>query len=192
MKSKNSIFTAVCAFLCSCVHETTTFYQDDKVKVLQKSTTHILNVHASHDEMWLEAFGKTYKDVRGLPPFYLEISGKNSILFVTGRTYDDGQATVHILNYKTHKEIHFPAYDSDIGRNIGGTPSSGGSEKIESVNGDKIEVSAQLDFDHTRSHIRYYLDLAKPEFEREEGTSTTEQGTNTWSWVYPNGKRPRE
>jgi hypothetical protein len=187
VKGKNSTLLLFCVFLCSCVHETTTFYQDDKVKVLQKSTIHILNVHASHDEMWLEAFGKTYKDVRGLPPFYLEIPSKDSILFVTGRTYDDGQATVHILNYKTRKEIHFPAYDSDIGKNIGGTPSSGGSEKIASVDGDKIEISAQF----MSSHMRYYLDLAKPEFEREEGNSIMEQGTNTWSWVYPNGKRPR-
>ena len=114
------------------------------------------------------------------------------MLFVRSQTYNDGQSTAYNLNYRTLKEIHFPAYDSEIGRNIGGTPSSGGSEKIETVNGDKIEVSAQIILGSVRSHIRYYLDLAKPEFEREEGNSTVEQGTNTWSWVYPNGRRPRK
>ncbi len=183
MKTNLLFLTLLCAILCSCAHETTVSYEDTKVKVLEKNTVNFLNVHASHDEMWLEAFGKTYKDVRGLDPYYLEIPGKDSILFVTGRTYDDGQATVHILNLKTQKEIHLPAFDSSIGRNIGGTQSSGGWEKIESVKGDKIVISAQF----MNRHYLYYLDLAKPEFEKEEGV---EPGYTEPNYIYPNGKKP--
>jgi hypothetical protein len=180
--------STACAFLCSCAHYTNVAYEDDKVKVLHKDTVNYLNVHASHDEMWLVAFGITYKDVRGLAPFYLEIPDKDSILFVTGRTYDDGQATVHVLNYKTKKEINFPAFDSHIGREIGGTPNSGGSEKIETVKGNKVVISANF----LNRQYRYYLDLQKPEFEKEEGVEPDpiHPGvTNAFVWV--NGKLPR-
>jgi hypothetical protein len=178
---KKILAFAAYALLWSCSHSTTVAYQDDKVTVLFKDTTNHLNVHAGHGEMWLVAFGQTYKEVRGQAPFYLEIPGKDSILFVTGRTFDNGQATVHVLNYKTGKEIHFPAYDSRIGGNI----STGGAEKIESVNGRKVVISAtELD-----RQFRYYLDLEKPEFEKEEGNVPIHPGeTNFHVWI--NGKCP--
>ena len=183
MKTIRTILVALsCAALCSCARSTKVAYEDDKVKVLHKDTVNFVNVHASHDEMWLVALGKTYKEVRGQVPFYLEIPGKDSILFVTGRTYDNGQATVHVLNCKTGKEINFPAYDSNIGANI----SSGGAEKIEAVNGEKIIISAKV----LDRRYRYYLDLEKPEFEKEEGNEPIHAGeTNSHVWV--NGKFPR-
>ncbi len=187
MKKSLILLAFLSAMLCSCTHETTIAYEDDKVKVLHKLTVNVLAVHASHDEMWLVAFGKTYKDVRGLSPFYLEIPSKDSILFVTGRTFDDGQATVHVLNYKTKREIHFPAFDSSIGREIGGTTNSGGSENIESVEGDKMVISARF----MELQYRYYLDLAKPEFQKQEcfAPSSNNPGkTNYYLWI--NGKRP--
>jgi hypothetical protein len=183
MKAVKSTFVVMsCALLCSCTHSTKIAYQDDKVKVSHKDTVNLVNVHASHDEMWLVAFGKTYKEVRGQPPFYLEIPGKDSILFVTGRTYDNGQATVHVLNYKTGKEANFLAYDSHIGANI----SSGGAEKLESVDGQKVVISAKF----LDRQYRYYLDLEKPEFEKEEANEPIHAGeTNFHVWV--NGKFPR-
>jgi len=183
MRTTKAILTALsCGVLCSCSRSTTTAYEDDKVKVLHKDTVNFLNVHASHDEMWLVAFGKTYKEVRGQAPFYLNIPGKDSILFVTGRTYDNGQATVHVLNYKTGKLISFPAFDSRIGQNI----SSGGIEKIESVTGEKVIISAKF----LDRQYRYYLDLKKREFEREEANEPIHAGeTNFHVWI--NGKFPR-
>jgi len=170
-----------CPILCSCSRSTRIAYQDTKVKVLHKDTLNFLNVHASHDEMWLVAFGKTYKEVRGQAPFYLEIPGKDSIVFVTGRSYDNGQATVHVLNYKTGKAISFPAYDSNIGNCI----SSSGAERIESVSGDKVIISARF----LDRHYRYYIDLTKPEFEKEEGNVPIHGGeTNLHVWL--NGKSP--
>ena len=185
MKAMKTIFAVLsCVALCSCSRSTKTAYEDDKVKVLHKDTVNYANVHASHDEMWLVTFGKTYKEVRGQAPFYLEIPGKDSILFVTGRTYDNGQATVHVLNYKTGKEINFPANDSSIGQNI----STGGAEKIESVDGDKVVISAKfLD----RRYL-YHLDLQKSEFVKEEGIEPDPVHTGvTNSHVWINGKFPR-
>jgi hypothetical protein len=188
MKKTNTVLPLLCALLCSCAHETTTAYQDDKVKASEKNTANFANVHASHDEMWLEAFGKTYKGVRGIAPFYLEIPGKDSILFVTGRTYDDRQATVYVLNHKTKKEIHFPAFDSRIGEEIGQAEGSGCSEKITSVNGEKVVIGAQL----LNQRYSYYSDLQKPEFEKEEytGPDPLHLG-NTHSYVFVNGEKPK-
>src|SRR5437764_13203772 len=111
MKPTQAILTAIsCGCVPACAQPKRPT-RTDKVKVLHKDTVNFLNVHASHDEMWLVAFGKTYKEVRGQAPFYLTIPGKDSVLFVTGRTYDNGHASVHVLNYKTGKLISFPAVD---------------------------------------------------------------------------------
>src|SRR2546427_11930603 len=114
------------------------------------------------------ASGKTYKEVRGQAPFYLDVPGKDAILFVTGRTYDNGQATVHVLNYKTAKVSSFSAYDSSIGKGI----SSNGTERIESINGEKVVIPARF----LDRQYRYYLDLGKPEFEKEEGNEPIHAG----------------
>jgi hypothetical protein len=183
MKSSGSLLLAVlCLALCSCAHSTKTVYQDDKVKVVNRDTINFLNVHASHDEMWLEAFGKTYKELRGQAPFYLEIPGKDSILFVTGKTYDDGQAIVHVLNVKSGREFNFPAHDSRIGSYI----SSDDTERIESVNGEKVIITAKV----LDRRYRYFLDLGKPEFEKEEANEPIHPGeTNSHVWI--NGVFPR-
>jgi len=178
---------AACALLSSCSHETNVAYQDKKVKVLHKEEINYLSVHSSHDEMWLVAFGKTYKKVRGQAPFYLEIPGKDSILFVTGREFNDGQATVHFLNYKTGKEIHFPAYDSHIGSNISAKKTPNQSEKIQSVKGGKVVIGATF----LDRQYRYYLDLEKPEFEKEEGSDPIHQRETNFH-VWNNGKNPRK
>lgn len=100
----------------------------------------------------------------------------------------EGKAIVHVIDLTTKKEIHFPAYDSHIGNNIRldtGLKAQDELEQIESVNGDKVIISAKF----LDSNYRYYLDLAKPEFEKEEGSDVFEGRTNTW--VYPNGKKPK-
>lgn len=183
--AKEILAFAACALLSSCAHKTTVAYQDKKVTVFHKQTFYYPLVHGGHDEMWLVAFGQTYKEVRGQVPFYLEIPGKDSILFVTGRDFNDGQATVHVLNYKTAKEIHFPAHDSSIGSNISFKYRS---ENIQSINGGKVVIGATTFLDR---QYRYYLDLDKPEFEKEEGNEPIHPGkTNFHVWI--NGKRPRK
>ena len=170
----------------SCIPSCKSIYKDDKVSVKEKSLVNILNVHASKDTITITVFGKNYEDVRGNPPYYLEIPGKDSILFVTGYTFDNGQATVHIVNLSTKQETNFPAYDSSIGEGICTTNSQTADwfEKIESINGDKLQISAAM----TNRRLHYYLDLQKSEFEKEDGFYTNY--TNTWVW--PNGKNPNK
>jgi hypothetical protein len=164
MKDISWCLPVLCLSLCACAHQTTTFYQDKGITVLEKNTVNFTNVHASHDEVWLEAFGQTYKGVRGAAPYYLEIPGKDSILFVTSRGNDGREATVHILNLKTGNEIHFSALTSGIGKGIGLADGLGVLEKVESVDGDRVVVNSRW---HNREAL-YYLDLQQRLFEKEE------------------------
>ena len=63
----------------------------------------LIAVHVSTPN-YLTVLGKTYRDVQGTRPFYLEVPALSSILFVTG---DDNQ-TFHVVNVKTrkHESIH--------------------------------------------------------------------------------------
>ncbi len=173
--------------ITGCVPTSQILYKDDKVVVKEKSLVNVLNVHASKDTTVMTLFGKTYEEVRGAEPFYLEIPGRDSILFVTGREYDNGQATVHIVNVTTKQEVHFPAFDSSIGENICATNKEkefGGFERVESLNGDKLIINA---CSRTGiSHYRYFLDLQKCKFEKQDSSRTSE--TNVFIW--PEGRKP--
>ncbi len=169
--------------LTGCMKTTSVVYSEKNVSVVEKDTVNFVNVHASHGYFEMTVFGVKYPEVRGWIPFYITIPEKNSILFVTGRDYDNGQATVHVVNLKTKSEIHFPAYDSRIGSNIRNTNNADMFENVEKVNGNEIVVVAGA----SKARYRYYLDLQKPEFEKEEGYWTD----NSNSYVLPNGKRPQ-
>jgi hypothetical protein len=163
------IFSLLIGFLllCSgCVPSCRNIYKDDKVSVKESSLVNILNVHASKDKIIITVYGKSYEDVRGNPPYYLEIPGENSILFVTGRTFDNGQATVHIVNLATKQETNFPAYDSSIGEAICSTNKQRDDwyERIEGLTNDELSICAVM----SNRRFRYILDLKKPEFVREE------------------------
>lgn len=166
-------------------------FQDDKMTVTETLHSFIpFSAHAAvSDTISITVFGKTYKNVRGYIPFYLTIPQKDSILFVTGAGVGvEGKAIVHVVNLTTRQEIHFPAYDSRIGSDIRtdtGLTTQEELEKIERADGDKIIINARF-FD---GRYRYYLNLAKPEFEKEEGSDIFEGHTNTW--VYPNGEKPK-
>ena len=144
---------------------TKTVYSDKNVTVKLKDTVNFITVHASHGYFEMTVCGVKYPEVRGWIPFYVPIPEKDSILFVTGRDFDNGQATVHVVNLKTKNEIHFPGYDSDIGRNI---RNDGGSyEKVKEIRDDKLVIcagSASL----TNCEFQYFIDLKKPEFEKQD------------------------
>jgi hypothetical protein len=183
----SSVAILFCAVLCSCSHLTETIYEDSKVKVINKSTVIYFMVHAGRDEDWLVASGKTYKKVRGQAPFYLDLPTRSSILFVTGRTYDNGRATVHVLNYKTGGTMKFTANDSGIGDNIlsASRMTDEQFEKVESLEGDKLVIVAGF----LNRRFRYFIDLGKSEFEKEEAQYPIRisGSTSTNCYVIPHG-----
>jgi len=167
-----------------CLKTTETVYSDENVIVKFKDTVNFVNIHASHGYNEMTVCGEKYQEVRGWIPFYLTIPGKDSIFFVTGRDYDNGQAMVHVVNLKTKTEIHFPAFDSHIGSNIRNTNNTDIYENIEKVDGDEIVINAG----QSNARYRYYLNLAKPEFEKEEAYWLN----STTSYVWLNGRRDQK
>ncbi len=149
--------------LAGCGHSARVRYQDELVKVTERSTINYLNVHASSDTEVLTMWGRDFKDVRGLDPCYLSMTNKHLVLFVTGKSYDGGQATVHLADVSNRTIRDFPAYDSHIGSNIGATKTNR-YERVGSVDGDKLTIEAAF----LERRYRYVIDLARPQFEREE------------------------
>ena len=149
--------------LAGCGHSARVRYQDDLVKVTERSTINFVNVHASSDTEVLSIWGREFKDVRGLNPCYLTITNKHLVLFVTGKSYDGGQATVHLADVSNRTIKSFPACDSQIGRNIGAAETNR-YERVMSIAGDKLTIEAAF----LERRYKYVIDLVKPNFEREE------------------------
>ncbi len=134
----------------------------------------------------IRVFGRSYSKPRGSGLCYLKIPQKNALLFVTG---EHGAAVVHLVDLTTHKERHFPAYDSLIGYEIC-NPAEYTShyEKVESVSGDIVVISAAGY--NTRS--KHVIDFKKPQFIREERDTL---GFRSGIWkhsVFEGGKFPND
>jgi len=149
--------------LCGCAHENRVRYRDDLVEITERSTIQFLNVHGSTDTEVLTIWGREFKDVRGRNPCYLQIPGRPLILFVTGRDFDGGQATVHLADLTTKKIVDFPAYDSHVGSEIG-EPKPNWYERVAKVDGDQLVIEAAF----SDRRFVYFIDLSKPRFVREE------------------------
>ena len=183
---KQKILIAVSSLIfVGCVKTTNVAYSDKNVAVSFKNTVNLVSVHASHGYYEMTVCGVKYSGVRGYNPFYLSIPEMDSILFVTGRDYDNGQAMVHIVNLKTKTEIHFPAYDSHIGSNIR-TNSPDMSEVVEKIDGSQIIIHAE----GLERSFRYYIDLSKPRLEKEEAEFRNSPLGTTNRYVYIEGKSP--
>jgi hypothetical protein len=152
------VVTVALFILSGCGHSTSVRYQDELVKITERSTVNFINVHSSSSTEVLTIWGREFKHVRGRNPCYLTVTNKHLILFVTGKDYDGGQATVHLADISTRKIQDVPAYDSNIGSNIGAC------ERVASVEGDKLTIEAAF----LERRYKYVIDLAKPKFEREE------------------------
>ncbi len=161
-------------------------YHDDKVRISDGGILYFPWPSMGPEWTVYKIYGHRYSKVRGHWPCYLEIPGKNTILFVTGA---HGSAVVHLVDETSHKDRCFPAYNSFIGYSIGDS-SNDRYEKVESVTGDTIIISAASSgFQKTRS--KYHLNLSKPCFIREERDQlewgsdewkhhVLEAGTNSW------------
>jgi hypothetical protein len=172
------------SLLIGCTRESRFRYQDDLVKITERSIIQYLNVHASTDTEVLTIWGKDYLEVRGLNPCYLKIPGRPEILFVTGREYDNGQATVHLANTVSRRINDFPAYDSHIGADIGRTGSE--FERVRKIEGEMLTIEAAS----TSMRHLYVIDLSGPRFIREEFDVTDSKGVNHHS-LYEGGRLPK-
>jgi hypothetical protein len=160
-------------------------YRDDLVTVTDKNTVHYLNIESSTSDEILTLWGREYHHVRGANPCYLRLPGRPEILFVTGRTWDNGQAMVHLANTETHRVAEFPAYDSNIGRNIGPETAKQG-ERVSKIEGNSLIIVSH----DSQGYYVYLIDLARPAFIEEDENIRNAQGDPVHT-VWDQGKAPR-
>jgi len=111
-------------------------------------------VHSYSESYYLKVGGKTFSDVRGLPPYYLDVPQLHSLLFVTGKV--DHGATFHLFNLATKKfeRILCGMETETCGWNIGAPRKKGEqfSEWIENASSNRVTFGSDrgeivLDFE---------------------------------------------
>ena len=92
-------------------------YADRDIEAGRTSTLESLtNVHAS-SLTYIKVIGKRYERVRGDAPFFLRVSGENSIIFVT-QNKDGSEAWLHIVRLDRREDIKVDLGDSIFGSGI--------------------------------------------------------------------------
>jgi hypothetical protein len=120
-------------------------YRDAKVSAGEvRRLWDIVAAHISRPT-YLSVGGRVYHRVRGVAPYYLEVPGTNSILFVT-QTPDD-HITYHIFNLKTKEDIQIDGDHSGFGGSIGAAKSPGYrfGDRIESADTTRMTISTRTE-----------------------------------------------
>lgn len=104
----------------------------------------IVSPHSDY-ETTLKVLGKQYRRLRGDPPYYLEIPGAKTIVFVTDEEKFPYSARFHILDLETSNEILLDACGSSFGRNIGSGRSAGAkfSDSVEKVSDNRLTLAVR-------------------------------------------------
>ncbi len=160
-------------------------YRDKNVQAGEiESPISAFSVHSSKTQ-YLIVNGKTYKGIRGLKPYYLDIPKLNSILFVTeGSKY---RVTFHLVNLELKREISIDGGTSGFGSSIGsGTkPGEQFSDYIENVQSNKVTIATRsLSWKETS-----LLNLDSKRIERQETFLYDASGKVTNHWASVNGER---
>ena len=149
--------------LCSCGRYTET-YRDQNVSAGQiKGPIDFLAVHTGQPS-YLKVRGHTFKNVRGLEPFYLPVAEINAVLFVT-EEWPHG-VTFHIVNLQTGKHTQIEGQGSVFGMYIGSkrTAREKGTDYVENAEPSKLVVTTRSwEWKETTT-----LDLNKNKIERSE------------------------
>jgi hypothetical protein len=140
----------------SCAYEVQT-YHDKYVSAGElRSPLELINPHMG-GWCYIKVGGKTYKKVRGLAPFYLNVPALDSILFVTG----DEKKTFYIFNIKTKRTISIPGGNVSFGGNIGAPRKPGEplTDWVESANTNEIVLATQGMAYGTHPSVRILITL---------------------------------
>src|ERR1035441_6195638 len=164
MSPRLSILTLCSLLLCGCVPipQSEVAYHDSKATVKDRDVLYFPWPTIVAERSVINVCGHSYSHVRGAGPCYLEIPGKNTIMFVTG---GEGSAVVHLVDMDTRKERHSRAYDSNIGNSIRPSTEAGKREceRVESAAGDTVVISALA---LNKSRYKYFIDLKEPKIGR--------------------------
>jgi len=148
-------------------------YRDQFVKAGElRSPLSSIAVHVTRPN-YLTLFGKTYRGVQGVQPFYLEVPALDSVLFVTG---EDDQ-TFHLVNLKTRKHLGVGGLKTSFGGHI---PYD---DFVESASANQVVVATRYQ-DAKKS---FFLNFRSGKVERIVYEKYENQKTNRS--VYIDGKR---
>lgn len=133
---------------------------------------HLQNYLFAHRDLpaYLTVFGKTYRNVTGGSPHYLEVPELNSILFVTEPFR--GKRIVHLVRLDSKEHIQFAATFGGFGSAIGGKSEW---DKIESVGSNHLVLSTRS----TYWKEVLFVNMSKWEPERLETTMFDSKGSVT-------------
>jgi len=153
------ILVLVVTFLLPVWHYTA--YRDRNVVAIRKySLFSLISVHSAPQNQ-LKIGGKVYPNVRGLPPFYLNIPQIRSILFVTSE--DQSGMVFHIVNTNTWEEISIFGAKSSFGWEIGfPTNRSSYADFVESANSNVVIAVST----YTDAKKVYYLNLSSQKLDK--------------------------
>lgn len=169
----------------SCVQGHHEVYRDTHVVATQKhAPLYPLNVHGG-DTVYLRVGGRSYRNVRGTKPFYLELPQMHSILFVTeGQPY---KVTFHIVDLENKKEIDIDGDGSGFGWDIGSGRTAGAkfTDYVERVGTNEVVVATRSG----RWKSVYTLNLKTKLLERTDTFYYGEGGQVTNHIVSTKGKR---
>ena len=179
---------------CAPIPRSYVLYHDDKVAVTHRNVRYYPWPCEGWARTDFEVYGQHYSHIRGdlnhssgAKGCYLEIPGRNELLFATG---EQREAIVHIVDEKTHKERHFPAYDSVIGSYIGGD-GEWAWEKVEGLSGDLLTIYAGCSGGDGRGDhyvYRHYINLRESKYIRQEMEYYSHREQKQVHKVYEGGK----
>ncbi len=135
-------------------------------------------------EPFIRVNGRTYPDVKGLPPFYLRLPELNSILFVTVAGRD--AIEFHIVDVRSWADAKIRGEKLSFGGHIG-DPDPPGSPYTDFVEGEasnRIVVATQ----YPRARTRIFLDLSARRVEKVEYEEFDKNGQLGQRHVYMDGK----
>ena len=111
-------------------------YRDGKVSAGEiRRPWDVFTAHVSRPQ-YLKVGGRMYRRVRGSAPYYLDVPGTNSILFVT---QDAGHITFHIFDLNRKEDVQIDGGTSGFGWHLG-KPGDKFSDYIEVAKSNRITL----------------------------------------------------
>ena len=101
-----------------------------------------ISVHSS-SEHYIKINGRTYRNVRGTTPFYLEIPELHSILFVNEEAQD--RAVFHLVDVENGRELEIDGKKSSFGYHIGSSRNPGDkfTDYVEKVGSNRLVLATR-------------------------------------------------
>ena len=152
-------------------------YRDGQVSAGEIVTpVNFISPHADVTH-YLTVFGRTYRGVQGMKPFYLAIPDLNSILFVTG----DGDQVFHLVNLGTKRERHITAEKSGFGGHIGSARAAGEpyTDFVVSATTNRVVVASE----YPDAKKSLYLDFGAGKIQQVVYEKYMDQVTNRTTYV---------